>query len=97
MKALTLHAGKQYLAGMAMALASVSLMSCNSDSNDNDPDTGVGTAGLDQLSAQAPDSLPVADGLDSAQADLLTRFPTDGTEPFPIEDGDTVESLLKKN
>lgn len=67
------------------------------------PGGGGGTPGgsgefqsLSQLSAKGADSDPVDDGLDQVQADLLSKFGSADSEPFPVADGDTVETLLTR-
>ena len=82
------------VAGLAVA--------CGSDDDDDNPNAGtdgggvvmLGTATLDQVVAQPLNSEPINDGLDQVEADLLNTLGSPDSEPFTVEDDDTVESLL---
>ena len=61
---------------------------------DGNGDVMLGTATLDQVIAQPLNGEPINDGLDQVEADLLTTFGSSDSEPFTVNDDDTVESLL---
>lgn len=109
MKQLQTLDSSSFRMGLFMLALSISMASCGSDSKNTDPETDTDSEvevpggpevgsfqSLSQLSAKIADSDPIDDGLDQVQADLLSQFGSADSDPFPVADGDTVQTLLTR-
>lgn len=76
-----------------LIVTGIFLTSC--ESNDKTTNQNELTS-LNQLAEQGADSQPVDDGLDQVQADLLVKFGSANSTPFPVTDRDTVKTLLTR-
>lgn len=88
----------QKLVTILVMTSLTTLVGCSSN-DDSDPDSVNGIPGastLNELVDRPANSLPINDGLDQVNADLLTLFGEADSTPILVDVDDTVASIITK-